>query len=164
VTRRDVLMLASLADAEFAPAVEVAGTRLFLNGTARRLWSVLRIEVYRAALYLPGPSPDAAAILASNAPRLLEARYRRAVPLDSVVMAWEASAGAPLPPTFRAWLRPIAAGDVERQLFLADGVVLEGSGRPPTRQPGAEFGCRLLATWIGPDTDPALRRGLLGLS
>ncbi len=162
MTRRG--LLATLADAEFAPAVEAGSARLLLNGTASRLWSVFRIEVYRAALYLPARSTDAAAILASHAPRLVEARYRRAVPEGSVVAAWEATAGAPLPPAFRDWLRPIAAGDVERQLFLHDGVLLDGTGRPARRVAGAEFGRRLLATWIGPEADGALRRGLLGLA
>jgi hypothetical protein len=162
MTRRD-LLLAALADGEFPTGMEVAGLRLVLNGTAIRTWSWLRIEVYRAALYLASRSSDAGAILASTAPRLIEARYRRAVPLDSVVAAWEATAGSPLPAAFHAWLRPIAAGDVERQLFLADGVTLEGTGRPLQRVPGAAFARRLLATWVGPDADTDLRRGLLGL-
>jgi hypothetical protein len=163
MTRRDLLLLAAaVSDAEFPPSAEAAGTRLVLNGTASRLWSILRIEVYRAALYLPARSADAAAILGASAPRLVEARYRRAVPLDSVAAAWQATAGPELPAGFRNWLRPIAAGDVERQLFLHDGVVLEGTGRPPRRVAGPDFARHLLAAWIGPEADPTLRRGLLG--
>ncbi len=155
---------AALADAEFPAAIEAGGRRLVLNGTGRRLYSWLRVEVYRAALYLERPSRDAEAILATTAPRLVVAHYRRAVPLDGVVAAWEASLGEPLPEAFRAWLRPIAAGDEERQLFLGDGVVLEGPGRPVVRVGGASFARRLLGCWIGPAMpDEALRRGLLGL-
>ncbi|WP_376098644.1 chalcone isomerase family protein [Roseomonas sp. CCTCC AB2023176] len=162
MTRRELLLLAATPEVEFPPALDAAGTRLVLNGTARRTWSILRIEVYRAALYLPAPSNDAAVILGTSAPRLVEARYRRDVPLDSVVAAWEATAGAPLPAAFRAWLRPIAAGDVERQFFRGDGVVLSGPGRPEAFQPGMAFARRLLATWIGMEADPDVRRGLLG--
>jgi hypothetical protein len=169
MTRRGLLLLAAApaaaADAEFPAALEPGAgmPRLVLNGTGARLWSPLRIEVYRAALYLEAPSCDAAAILASSRPRLIEARYRRAVPLEGVVAAWEEALGAPLPGPFRDWLRPIAAGDVERQLVLADAAVLEGPGRPPRRVPGADFARRLLAAWIGPAAPTgALRRGLLG--
>lgn len=162
MTRRELLLLAAAGEGEFPLAVEVAGARLVLNGTASRLWSILRIEVYRAALYLPARSADAAAILAAAAPRLVEARYRQAVALDSVVAAWQAAAGPDLPTGFRDWLRPIAAGDVERQLFLHDGVVLDGTGRPPRRVAGPDFARHLLAAWIGPEADATLRRGLLG--
>jgi hypothetical protein len=95
MTRRGLLLLAAApaaaADAEFPAALEPGAgmPRLVLNGTGARLWSPLRIEVYRAALYLEAPSCDAAAILASSRPRLIEARYRRAVPLEGVVAAWE---------------------------------------------------------------------------
>jgi hypothetical protein len=130
--RRDIL-LAAVTTEEFPATVEAAGTRLRLNGTATRFYSWLRIEVYRAALYLPAHASDAAAILDAEIPRLVEARYRRAVTLGSVVAAWEAALGAPLPPAFQAWLRPVAAGDAERQLFLADAVVLDGPGRAAQR-------------------------------
>jgi hypothetical protein len=162
--RRRALLLAAFADAEFPASIEAGGRRLVLNGTGRRLYSWLRIEVYRAALYLERPSGEAEAILAAAGPRLVEVHYRRAVPLESVVAAWEASLGETLPGAFRAWLRPVAVGDVERQLFLADGVVLEGLGRPAARVGGAGFARRLLDCWIGQAMpDEALRRGLLGL-
>lgn len=168
--RRRPLLLAALAAPPasaqdgFAAAVEVAGTRLLLNGTGSRLYSVLRIEVYRAALYLAQPSRSAEAILASPSPKLIEARYRRDVPLEGVVAAWEESLGA-LPPAFRAWLRPITAGDAERWLFLDGEARLDGPGRPPARLAEPGFGRRLLAAWIGPAAPTeALRRGLLGLA
>jgi hypothetical protein len=163
MTRRD-LLLATLAEERFPPLVEAEGVRLVRNGTAVRLYSWLRIEVYRAALYLPARSGDAAAILAATTPRLVVARYSRAVSRDDVEAAWTASVEAPLPPVFLAWLRPIAAGDVERQLFLADAVLLDGPGRPRLRVADAAFSRSLLASWIGPRADAALRRGLLGLS
>ena len=171
--RRRGLLLAALASPctpgaarahdGFPATVEVAGMRLVLNGTGSRLYSVLRIEVYRAALYLTAPARTAEAILASSTPKLIEARFRRDVPLEGVAAAWEDSLGA-LPAAFRAWLRPIAAGDVERWLFLDGEARLEGPGRPPARLADAAFARRLLAAWIGPAAPTeALRRGLLGL-
>jgi hypothetical protein len=160
--RRD-LLLAALAEEPFPSMIDAGGARLVRNGTATRLYSWLRIEVYRAALYLPDRSGDAGAILAARTPRLVAARYSRAVSRDDAARAWEGALESPLPAPFRDWLRPVAAGDVERQLFLADAVLLEGPGRPPQRVPGAGFARSLLATWIGPQADAALRRGLLGL-
>lgn len=153
-----------LAQDDFPAAVEVAGRRLVLNGTGSRLYSVLRIEVYRAALYLEDPARSAEAILSSPSPKLIEVRYRRDVPLEGVVAAWEESLG-PLPAAFRLWLRPIAAGDAERWLFLGGEARLEGPGRPPARLAEPGFARRLLLAWIGPAAPTeALRRGLLGLA
>lgn len=149
----------------FPAAVELDGVRLVLNGTGARLYSVLRIEVYRAGLFLPVPMRDAEAILAAPGPKLIEAYFRRDVPLDAVVAAWEEALGRPLPAGFADWLRPIAAGDVERWIFRAGEVQLEGPGRPPQRLAGAGFARRVLSAWIGPAAPTeALRRGLLGLT
>lgn len=162
---RRALLLAALADGEFPAAVLAEGQRLVLNGTGRRLYSWLQVEVYRAALYLAEPARDPSLILAAATPKLVEIRYRRAVPREAVVAAWEESAGAPLPAEFLNWLRPIAAGEVERQLFLPQAVRLEGPVRPAQRVAGADFARRLLGCWIGPAAPTEeLRRGLLGLS
>ena len=123
------------------------------------------MEVYRATLYLAESARDPSLILAAATPKLVEIRYRRAVPREAVVAAWEESAGAPLPAEFLNWLRPIAAGEVERQLFLPQAVRLEGPVRPAQRVAGADFARRLLGCWIGPAAPTEeLRRGLLGLS
>jgi hypothetical protein len=160
--RRDILLTA-LAEDQFPSVIEAGGQRLVRNGTATRLYSWLRIEVYRAALYLPARSSDSASILAARTPRLVAARYSRTVSRDDAARAWAGALETPLPAPFLDWLRAVAPGGVERQLFLADAVLLEGPGRPPQRVPGAAFARSLLATWIGPQANVALRRGLLGL-
>ena len=141
--RRRALLLAALATAParaqdgFPAAVEVAGRRLVLNGTGARLFSVLRIEVYRAALYLAEPSRSAEAILASPTPKLIEARFRRDVPLEGVVAAWQESLG-PLPAAFQAWLRPIVGAERVAHLFALS---LEMVGAEMSVEPVQVNGC-----------------------
>ena len=48
----------------FPDTQTVAGRRLVLNGTALRTYSILRVHIYVAALYLERPSSNAAQILA----------------------------------------------------------------------------------------------------
>ena len=152
---------AAAAQGEFPARIEAGGRSLALNGIGSRLYSVFAVEVYRAALYLEAPSRDAAAILASAAPRLVIVRYLREVPLRGVQAAWEETLG-PMPPEFLAWLRALGASDEERFLFLPDGVALQATGRPALRVPGAAFSRRLLESWIGARAPTeTLRRGLL---
>lgn len=149
--RRGLLGLIAAAPAaaqgEFPARMEAAGRGLVLNGTGSRLYSVFAVEVYRAALYLEAPSRDATAILASQGPKLILARYRRDVPLRGVLAAWEASfeaiCGCPLPDAFRDWLAPLPAGAEERYLFLPDAVQLEATGRPGGRRDGPDPAARL---------------------
>lgn len=159
-----MLATPALAQGEFPARIEAGGRSLLLNGTGSRLYSIFAVEVYRAALYLEAPSRDAAAIIASPAPKLIIARYRRDVPLRGVTAAWAQSfAPAPMPPDFAAWLAPLSAGAEERFLFLAGAVELSGSGRAPLRLAGAEHRRVLLEAWIGERAPtPELRRGLLG--
>jgi hypothetical protein len=83
IGRRDLLAGGALpavlpAVAETFPQAESwAGVALRRNGTGTRRY--LGVEVYRAALYLPAPLRDAAAILADPLPKLILLRYARAV-------------------------------------------------------------------------------------
>lgn len=167
--RRALVALAVLAPARaaaqdgFPPVAEVAGRRLVLNGTGSRRY--LGFEVYRAALYLEARSTDADAILASPGAKLVDVRYRHAVGVDGVSAAWEDSFAracrCPVPEAFRHWLRPIAAGDAERYLFIGPDAYLWASGGAEARIPGASR--TLLSAWLAPGVAPdGLRRGLLG--
>jgi hypothetical protein len=68
--------------------LEAAGTTLTLNGIATRTYSLLRIRVYVAALYLERPSHDATAVLASLGPKAILVRYLQPVKRDDAVAAW----------------------------------------------------------------------------
>lgn len=147
-----------------APVVEAAGRRLVLNGTGLRRYFGLR--VYAAALYLEAPSHDAAAILASPAPKLLRLRYLRDLSRGQLEDGWEEGfrdyCGCPMPDAFRARLRDVAEGEQETYLFLPDHAEVFYGAEPPARVAG-EMGRRMLSSFIGPDAlSSGLRRGLLG--
>jgi hypothetical protein len=162
-----VLSRPAAAQPEFPPQIPAGGRVLVLNGIGSRLYSIFAVEVYRAALYLEARSSDADAIIASTGVRLVQARYRRDVPENAVVAAWEDSfsrlCACAMPAAFRAWLRPITAGAEERFLFVGEAATLEGPGRSSLRLPNAAR--QLLSAWIGAGTPTeAVRRGLLGLA
>jgi Chalcone isomerase-like len=58
---------------------DVAGYHLTLNGLALRTYSVLRVHVYVAGLYLERRSSDGDAILNSSQPKLLRFVFLRDV-------------------------------------------------------------------------------------
>jgi hypothetical protein len=156
----------------FPDRVEAAGRTLVLNGTGTRTYSLLRIKVYVAALYLEAPSRDAAAILASPGPKLIRMRYLQPVDRDDAAKAWrhylEANCTGPcrLPgdavARFTALLDPVAKGDTQAFLFADGGVELTANGRARGRIDDPAFARLLLATWIGEaPTSEAVRRGLL---
>ena len=53
----------------------VDGQTLVLNGIGIRRVTIFRVRIYVAGLYLPRPSHDAAAILASHGPKVLRLQF-----------------------------------------------------------------------------------------
>ncbi len=152
--------------------VEAAGETLVLNGMGTRTYSLLRIKVYVAALYLESPSRDAAAVLASAGPKLVTMRYLQPVGRDDAAEAWRHylevnCTGACRLPTdaverFTALLDPVAKGDTQAFLFADGGVELSANDRVRGRVDDPAFARLLLATWIGEvPTSEAVKRGLL---
>lgn len=161
MNRRDLLMagLAGLPGARtgfgFPMATTAKGRRLVLNGVATfqgGWWSGdwCRVALYRELVDREPLDPEAAAEMAGRL-RMVEARFLRDLALDTVVEQWQARLSGSLPPAFRAWLRPVRAGDVERQLFLDGSVVLEAPGRLVRRIDHVGFARQLLDSWIGPE-------------
>jgi hypothetical protein len=156
----------------FPDRVEAAGRTLVLNGTGTRTYSLLRIKVYVAALYLEAPSRDAAAVLASPGPKLVTMRYLQPVGRDDAAEAWRhyleanCTGACRLPADaverFAALLDPVAKGDTQAFLFADGGVELSANGRARGRVDDPAFARLLLATWIGDaPTSEAVKEGLL---
>jgi hypothetical protein len=152
--------------------LEAAGRTLALNGMATRTYSVFRVKVYVAGLYLERPSRDAAEVLASPEPKVVLVRYLRSVGREDAAAAWAHFLRANcVPPCrfpedaaarFAATLEPVAAGET-MDLVVADGAVeVVANGRSKGVVRDALFSRLLLATWIGrAPTSEAVKRGLL---
>ena len=149
------------------------GVTLRLNGIALRTYSIFRVHVYVAGLYLAQPARTAEAVLRQPGPKLVEMRSLRDVGRDDVHRAWRALLDENCPAPC-----PVAPAQVERFLALSPALRAGGSttyvvtpagvgvlvdGQVLGSVAGEGFGRLLLATFIGPAaTSPEVRAGLLG--
>ena len=167
------LHAAEIDGVQMPPARQAAGTTLQLNGMGVRLYSMFRVHVYVAGLYLTQPSGDAGAILRSAEPKLIEIRYLRDVDQNDVHRAWQhyfeanCTGSCRLPQAeiarFLALSPAIKAGDSNIYVFTQAGVQVALNGRTLGAAPGEAFARLLLSTFIGADpTTPELKRALLG--
>jgi hypothetical protein len=139
-----------------------------------RTYSVFRIHIYVAALYLERPSSDADAILRSDQTKLLEVRFVHDVDEASARKAWtdgfDGNCTAPchLPPgevsRFLDAVPAFRRGDGSTLLFEHGTVRISVDGRLLGTVTDPIFAQVILATFIGsvPPTD-RLKRDLLGL-
>jgi hypothetical protein len=152
--------------------LEAAGRTLVLNGMATRTYSVFRVKVYVAGLYLERPSRDAEEILASLGPKVVLVRYLQPVGREDAVAAWEHFLRANCAPPcrfpeeaaarFAAALEPVAAGNRMDLVFAGDAVEVVANGRSKGVIRDALFPRLLLATWIGEaPTSKAVKQDLL---
>ena len=152
----------------------VDGTRLRLNGVGLRTYSVLRIHIYVAGLYLEQPTRDSDSILHSAEHKLLDIRFVRDVNAEDARKAWRDGfadncrlPACSLDPRdverFLAAVPAIRKGDETAMLFSPRGVHVTFNERPLGDINDAHFAETLLATFIGkvPPT-PRLKRALLG--
>jgi hypothetical protein len=164
---------AELDGVRLPDTVAVAGTKLKLNGIGLRTYSVFRIHIYVAGLYLEGPSQDAEAILNSDGTKLLQIHFVHDVGVRSAQAAWEEGferncvAPCHLPPQevarFLSAIPEFHRGDDSTLLFSGHSVAITVNGRAMGTVTDATFARAILATFIGvaPPTEP-LKRGLLG--
>ena len=131
----------------FPETRQAGGVALRLNGAGVRLYSVFRVQVYAAALYLERPGGGAEAVLRSAQTKLIEVHALRAVAAEA-----EAFVGA---------VQPSAVGAVETYLFGPGGLHVALNGRPAGAY-GPGFAHLVLSTFIGasPPTE-ALKQALL---
>src|SRR5215470_94991 len=73
----------------FPEQAQVDGNNLTLNGLGLRQATMLKVNVYVAALYVTNPSNDANAILGSNTPKELILQFLRNVSASDLNKVWE---------------------------------------------------------------------------
>jgi hypothetical protein len=167
-----------------AGAAELEGVRLpdswalgdrtlRLNGVGARVYSVFRVRVYVAGLYLDQPSRDGAAILASPAPKVVHLHMLYAVSREDSAKVWrEAFAESCRDPCrldpasadrFLALVRGVGKGTTLTYVFTADGVEVGMDGASLGAVPDPSLARLVLGTFIGEKPVSAeLKKGLLG--
>jgi len=149
------------------------GVTLHLNGVGLRTYSVFRIHIYVAGLYLEEPSSDGEAVLQSDQTKLLEVRFVHDVDVEQARKAWiegfEGNCTAPchLPEAEVArFLDAVPAfrrGDGSVLLFAHGTAEISIDGQKIGTVTDPVFARAILATFIGhaPPTD-RLKRELMG--
>jgi hypothetical protein len=156
------------------PDTRVAdGTQVQLNGIGLRTYSLLRIPIYVAGLYLERRNDNPDAIMRSTETKLLDIRFLRDVDADAARKAWldgfEGNCKKPCaldPHDVQRFLAAVPAvhnGDETTLLFNQNGVGVKFNGQSMGAINDPHFAEVMLATFIGvePPT-PVLKRQLLG--
>ena len=152
---------------------DVAGYHFILNGLALRTYSILRVHVYVAGLYLERRTVDPNAILGSSQPKLLRFVFVRDVDAEDARKSWREAldrncpAPCSLPADsiarFLAAIPSVHNGDVNTLLFTGRGVEFFINGRSAGHIANPDFRQVILSTFIGPNpTSEEVKAGLLG--
>jgi hypothetical protein len=154
-------------------SVQADGTTLRLNGAGLRTYSLFRIHIYVAALYLQHRSSDPQAIIHSPETKLLVIRFEHDVDAQRARAAWReglldnCQAPCRLDPAdlerFLASVPAMRAGDTFSFLFTRNGarVVQDNQLIGVIRKPC--FAEAMLASFLGPRPgSERVKQGLLG--
>ena len=153
---------------------DIAGHHLVLNGLGLRTYSILRVHIYVAGLYLERRSTNPDAILGSSQPKMLRFVFLRDVDAEDARKSWrealERNCPAPcrLPANsidhFLAAIPSVHSGDTNTLLFTARGVEFLINGQSAGRIDNPDFKQVILSTFIGPSpTSEEVKAGLLGV-
>jgi hypothetical protein len=153
--------------------VMVDGTQLRLNGVGLRTYSLLRIHVYVAALYLEHPSTNGEEVMHSPDKKRLDIRFLRDVDAEKGREAWRNgfADNCKLPchlnpadvDRFLSEVQPVQRGDLASLTFEQGRVSFDFDGRPLGTIADPQFASVILATFIGPvPATERLKRELLG--
>ena len=162
------------AGVKFPDQTQLDGGSLTLNGLGMRKATLLRIDVYVAALYVATVSHDPNAILGANAPTKLVLHFVRDVGADDISNGFDEgfakSAKAQLPAlrdriaTLDGWMANIQTG--QQMTFIARpgvGVQVDVNGVAKGTIKGDDFARAFLSIWLGGNPPNAeLKQGLLG--
>ena len=158
----------------FPERTQVQATPLTLNGLGLRQATVLRVNVYVAALYVANRSTDANAILGSNTPKKLVLHFVRGVDGAELHKAWEEGfaknakeqvpALKPRIEKLNGWMVDMKSG---QQLTFTHkpggGIEVDVNGTVKGTVEGDDFARAFLSIWLGSQPpNPALKEGLLG--
>ena len=150
------------------------GIALRLNGIGLRTYSLFRVHIYVAALYLQQPSRDADAILHSDGVKLLVVRFLHDVNAQRAREAWlnglhnscqpPCRLAEPILRRFLAGVPDFHRGDASTLLFTVQTVAISVNGQPVGTIDDPQFSHAMLSNFIGahPPSE-AFKHGLLGL-
>ena len=158
----------------FPEQAQVGSSTLALNGLGVRKATMLKVNVYVAALYVGRSSPDADAILGSDSPYELVLQFVRDVGASDIREGWDEgfakNAKGQLPAlkeriaTLNGWMADVKIG--ERLTFTfkpGGGLQVDVSGTTKGTIKGDDFGKAFLSIWLGADPpNPEIKAGLLG--
>ena len=158
----------------FPEQAQIDGSTLTLNGLGLRQATILKVNVYVAALYVANVSSDAQALLGSNTPKELILHFVHNVSDDELAKAWEEgfehNAKAQLPALqerierLKSWMVDMKSG--QRLTFLhkpGAGIQVDVNGTVKGMINGDDFATAFLSIWLGPHPpNPNLKSGLLG--
>jgi hypothetical protein len=158
----------------FPEQAQVEGSALTLNGLGLRQATILKVNVYVAALYVAQTSADANAILASNTRKELILQFLRDVGGADLSKGWQegfdSNAKAQLPALkeriekLKGWMAEMKTG--QRLTFVAKpgaGIEVNVNGTIKGTIEGDDFAKAFLSIWLGAHPpNPGLKAGLLG--
>lgn len=157
----------------FPEQAQIEGSALVLNGVGLRQATMLKVNVYVGALYVPKTSSDPNGILGANLPYQLILQFVRDVDAGDMTKGWdegfEKNAKGQLPALkeriamLNGWMGDIKTG--QRLTFTfkpGTGVEVNVNGTVKGTIKGDDFGKAFLAIWLGNPPNPELKKGLLG--
>jgi len=158
----------------FPEQAQIDGSILTLNGLGLRQATILKVNVYVAALYVANVSSDPHALLGSNTPKALILHFVHNVSGDDLKKAWEEgfvhNAKEQLAALherierLKGWMADMQSG--QRLIFLhtpGAGMQVEVNGTVTGTIPGDDFAIAFLSIWLGAHPpNPGLKSGLLG--
>jgi len=153
---------------------QVEGSTLVLNGLGLRQATILKVNVYVAALYTAKATSDSNAILGSNTPKRLVLHFVRDVGAADLNKAWdegfEANAKAQFPAlkqrveNLKSSMADMKTG--EQLTFThkpGGGIQVDVGGAAKGTIEGDDFARAFLSIWLGTKPPNAnLKAGLLG--
>jgi hypothetical protein len=161
-----------LDGAQVPDTIQVGGKTLYLNGYGIRTWSILRIHIYAASLYVEHLSTDPNEIIESPETKLLSVRFARAISAGQAREAWRKAlanncvAPCHLDPqdveSFLAQVPAMTPGEYFHLQFSRNTATVSADGQQIGVISRPQFANAVLATFLGPHpASPALRHELL---